>query len=165
MREEPLRRTCEAVIAHLTLPQPFSAQAFCATVAAARGRPVHLRTHAFTDGGISGLCISTEQADHLFYEAHTTALHQEHIVLHELGHLVLGHAATSPMAEGRLLLPDIDVTRVLRTLGRSAHSDAQERAAELFAEMVLDQAHRARRQSGAPESVEVLTRMRDTLGA
>lgn len=32
-----------------------------------------------------------EQFDFIFYESHTAAIHQEHIILHELSHIMLGH--------------------------------------------------------------------------
>lgn len=167
MRDEPLQRTCEAIIDRLGLPWPFTARALCETVAASRGRPVHLQPHPFPDGGTSGLCVSTERADHIFYEAHTSALHQEHIILHELGHLALGHTEVPATADEGLPLPTthLDATRVLGILGRAARPGEDERAAELFAELVLQRVQRARRRTGEPEPDEVLDRMRDTLGA
>jgi hypothetical protein len=164
MHDQPMRHACEAIIDRLGLPWPFTAQAFCATVAASRGRPVHTYPHVFPDGGTSGVCISTELADHVFYEMHTSALHQEHIILHEIGHLVWGHTEQSPMTHERLPGPDLDASRVLSILGRTSHSGDEERAAELFAELVLDRVERARRLPPEPETDEVLNRMREALG-
>lgn len=167
MRDELLRRTCEAIVDRLGLPLPFTARAFCETVAASRGRPVQLHPYPFPDGVTSGLCVSTERADHIFYEAHTSFLHQEHIILHELGHVVLGHVEVPAAEEEGLPLPmtNLDTTRVLSILSRAARPGEDERAAELFAELVLQLAQRSRRQTGEPEPDEVLNRMRDALGA
>ena len=165
MRGESLRRASEAIVDRLELPRPFTARAFCETVAASRDRPVYLYPHAFTDGGVSGLCVSTEHADHIFHETRTTALHQEHIVLHELGHLVWGHTRVLPEADRWLSLPNLDATRILGILGRSAHCGEEEQAAELFAELVLHRVRLAWGRVDEPESDEVLARMHDALGA
>lgn len=165
MYNSSLRRNCEMVIDRFVLPCPFTARLFSATVSASRGRPVYLHPHAFTDGRISGLCVSNKHADHIFFETHTTALHQEHILLHELGHLAWGHTEVRSTAAERLLLPNLDATRVLGVLGRAAYSSEEEQAAELFAELVLHRVHNARQRSGEREADEVLNRMHDTLGA
>ncbi|WP_433724380.1 hypothetical protein ACQP2Y_03100 [Actinoplanes sp. CA-051413] len=38
-----------------------------------------------------GLWISVETADYVFYDPETSQLHAEHIILHELGHMLSGH--------------------------------------------------------------------------
>jgi hypothetical protein len=162
-----LRRRCDVAIDRLELPQPFSAAALCAAFAASRTRPLHLHPHPFPDGTTTGLCVSTDRADHIFYEAHTAALHQEHIILHELGHLLCGHPVTPPKAEHELSLPsmEIDPTRVFLLMKRTGSpGEVEELAAELFAELVLDRARRTQRRHPVPEGDETLTRVRAALG-
>ena len=74
----------------------------------------------------------------MFYERRTTALHQRHIVLHELGHLVCNHDAPPAMtdAASRMLLPHLDPAMVRRMLGRTYYSAVEEQQAEYVASLI-----------------------------
>ncbi|MGW5446082.1 hypothetical protein [Streptomyces asiaticus] len=65
----------------------------CHHLAAQRARP--LRLHPLpaeaAATGACGLWLATDAEDHIFYERRTVPLHQEHIVLHEIGHLLFNH--------------------------------------------------------------------------
>ncbi len=41
--------------------------------------------------GACGLWLGTDNADYVFYEARTAPLHREHIILHEIGHVLCDH--------------------------------------------------------------------------
>lgn len=41
--------------------------------------------------GLTGLWIPATNVDYIFYDQNTHSLHQTHIILHELAHIVLGH--------------------------------------------------------------------------
>ncbi|MBB5122115.1 hypothetical protein AF335_08720 [Streptomyces eurocidicus] len=93
-----LHRRCQAVLDQLTLPRPFSIDALCRELSRTRGRPLHL--HALPDqaagGNICGLWLATPTDDHIFYEQRTTQIHQEHIILHEIGHMLFDHHGIRP---------------------------------------------------------------------
>ncbi|MDT3397705.1 hypothetical protein RKE29_13775 [Streptomyces sp. B1866] len=103
------RRTrCEAVADTLDIPRPFDLDTLCDRVAARRGRPLRLvPLEGAPDASMPcGVWVATREADLIFYEPATSALHKLHIVLHELAHLLLGHGAPDaerPAYAGRLL--------------------------------------------------------------
>lgn len=74
-----------------------------------------------------GLWVGTASVDYVFYEAQTTPLHREHIVLHELGHILFGHhSLEGEDADGNL--PTV--------LGRTNYTTRQEQEAEMLASMI-----------------------------
>ncbi|MFJ9952649.1 hypothetical protein [Kitasatospora sp. NPDC091207] len=103
------------------------------------------------------MLISTDRADYIGYAVDTTALHQQHIVLHEIGHLLCGHTGSTGVAGGtggtggtggvggvglsttvsRALAPRLPEELVRRVLGRSVYTERQEQEAELVASLAL----------------------------
>jgi hypothetical protein len=134
---EDLRRRCEERLQGIRVPIPFNLDAFCAEVAARRGRPLIRRpVPGLSTGAPCGLWIGTAGADHVFYDPGTSPLHAEHIVLHEVAHILSGHAGPGT-GFGRLF-PDLDPATVERVLGRAGYPTAQEREAEMMASLVAD---------------------------
>lgn len=94
-------------------------------------------------GAPYGLLATTARNDYIFYANVASALHQQHIVMHELAHLVLGHdrafpaAADEPLAAFAGLLDALPPELVVRVLGRHAYSEPQEQEAELLASLLL----------------------------
>lgn len=144
MSERRIRDRCRRLVEGLDIPVPFDARELCRRVAGDRGRPIHLTALPMPPGVPCGLWVSTEAADFVFYEKETSGLHQEHIILHELGHLLCDHEATSGLAPdvSRTLLPTLDPALVSRVLKRSHYSAEAEREAELIASLILERANR-----------------------
>jgi hypothetical protein len=135
------------------LPTPFDARTLCATVAAKRGRPILLSPMASQDD-IWGLWVATDTSDLIFYDQGTTPPHQQHIILHELSHVLCDHYRVSFSAgDSRRLLPDLDPEMVRRILGRTTYSAVEEQEAELLASLIRQHAGLAagsRRTGNAP---------------
>jgi hypothetical protein len=130
-----LRRRCEQRLRHTRIPSPFDLDAFCGEVAARRGRPLIRRpVPGLSADAPCGLWIGTDTTDHVFYDPGTSPLHAEHIVLHELAHILSGHEGSG----GALarLFPDLDPATVRRVLGRVSYTSAQEREAEMMASLI-----------------------------
>jgi hypothetical protein len=135
------RRECEALVAALRLPTPFDLAAMCTRVGEQRGKPIVLMaTPMSMGGGLCGMWMGTAQADYVFYEQDTTVVHQQHIVFHELGHILRRHPAA------RLLGTELAASLALhvdtgdeapRVLGRDAYTDDHEYEAELIATFIL----------------------------
>ena len=107
---------------------------------------IHLIPRALPTGSPSGLCVSTNAADYIFYESQTSALHQEHIILHEVGHLLCEHRAATVSREeiSELLLPDLDPSMIQRVLGRTCYPIWAEQEAEMIASLILARVERQR---------------------
>jgi hypothetical protein len=132
---EGLRRRCERRLHGIRIPSPFDLDTFCAEVAARRGRPMIRRPVAgLSAGAPCGLWIGTGSADHVFYDPGTSPLHAEHIVLHEVAHILSGHSGGDGALA--LLFPDLDPATVSRVLGRVSYTSAQEREAEMMASLI-----------------------------
>ncbi|BFV60005.1 hypothetical protein KCMC57_up51090 [Kitasatospora sp. CMC57] len=130
----------------LPLSAPFDPAELVAALAERRGRPIELIQLPVRAHTPCGLLVTTDRADYIGYPSATTALHQQHILLHELGHLLSGHAGTEGLSSGAVqaLLPSLSDELVQRVLGRTVYTELQEQEAELFASLAL---HRPRRGS------------------
>lgn len=144
MRSRELLRHCEAVVRDLEVPVPFSLPDFCRELALRRGREIRLVPIVTGPGSPCGLWVATAETDVIFHEAATSSLHRDHIVLHEIGHLLCDHRGgpAVDVALAGMLLPSLDAGMVGRVLGRAAYTDTEEREAELFASLVLERADR-----------------------
>ncbi|MFI9380445.1 hypothetical protein [Kutzneria sp. NPDC052558] len=153
----PGDRRLDEVVGLLNVPHPFDVRELARAVGTTRGRPIELRPVRTPGQGPSGMWIATRDVDFVCYEAETSALHQEHIILHELGHMLCGHpsATASPQDVLQLLMPDLDPTMIRKVLCRTAYGDPEERQAELFAMLVLERGGRLRRDRRADLSAEL----------
>jgi hypothetical protein len=136
---DDVRRRCQARLHELDgLPWHVDASTLARWLAERRGRPIIL--HPLAGSGPCGVWVPLATADHVFYEQHTSPLHQEHIILHELSHLILGHHpdALSDLAAAQLLVPHLAPELVRAVLQRSAYADDQEQEAEVFASLLLE---------------------------
>lgn len=136
-----LRRRCAARLRELDLPTPFDVRSFCDAVGDRRGRPIRL-CPVTSQAGPCGLWAAGSGVDYIFYERSTSLLHQEHIILHEVSHLLCGHrpALVSDEERCRLLFPDLDNAMVQQILARTAYPDEEEQEAELLASLILQRA-------------------------
>ncbi|WP_158891138.1 hypothetical protein [Amycolatopsis anabasis] len=145
MIERDLRRRCADAVRDLVFPQPFSAKKLCASVARQRGRPLYL--HQFSADWVGGenLCgvwIGTDVADHIFFEQQTSPFHQEHIILHELGHMIFEHAMPELLDQFDPTVFDdgANLAHVQNALLRASYTTQQEQEAELVASLILTRA-------------------------
>jgi hypothetical protein len=114
----------------LPVGNPFDLDALLVEVSGIVGVPVELAPYpaqTIADARQLGealpaaLCVATPTRVHVLYRTDTTASHQRHSILHEVGHLLCRHI--TPDADG-------DIRTMRRT---STYDDAQEQAAETFA--------------------------------
>jgi hypothetical protein len=110
-----------------------------------------------------GLWLSTPKADYVFHQVATSPLHQEHIILHELSHMIFDHAAVREPAEGprTRLLPALDPDMVATILARTSYTSEQEQEAETLADLI---GGRAQRRRVSPQSDDTFTRAVDVFG-
>lgn len=152
-----LAARCQELALALPLPSPWDIETFLAELSELRGRPIELRRVSATEfENPCGALISLTDRDVIGYVP-STPLHEEHIILHEVGHLVCGHSDTS-LADSALvaeLVPDLPKELIQSVLGRSAFDDLVESEAELVASLYL---YRAGRAPAPLRGVDRLTR-------
>jgi hypothetical protein len=156
------------VVAGLRLPVPFTVDALCERLSADRGRPIRRLPMDLPDHAPCGLLVSVEDVDYVIFEQRTTPLHRDHILLHELAHVLLQHQATPMMGDeaSHLLLPHLDPGLVRRMLARSHYSALEEQQAELVASLILERASEwTPEQTWAvpPAAESVISRVEQTL--
>ncbi|MFE0460988.1 hypothetical protein ACFW1A_17235, partial [Kitasatospora sp. NPDC058965] len=135
-----LWRRCRRLADSLALPDPQDLPALGAVLAERLGRPVEFLPLPAGSFGSCGVLVSTDRAEYIGYPTGTTLLHQRHIVLHEVGHLLCGHRETAgPAGSAALgtLAPHLSAELVHRVLARDVYDDLQEQEAELFASLLL----------------------------
>ncbi|WP_138963319.1 hypothetical protein [Streptomyces sp. YIM 121038] len=133
-----LRRSCEARLAALALPASYDIAELCALLSERRGRPLHLAPIAMRAAQPCGLWIASSTVDFIIFEAKTTRPHQEHIIAHELAHIICGHRSDSSLddATAQLVFPDLDPALVRDMLARTEYSEIQEQEAEMTASLI-----------------------------
>ena len=167
MDMKALRRRCEHVLDGVAVPEPFDVDVFATTIAERRGRSLRLLPKR-SPVGPCGVWLAMPDADYVFYENGTTAVHREHIILHELGHLLGDHEASETIDDDvlRELFPRLDPAVIRRVLGRTSYSAAEEQEAEMIASIVLERVGRRPGVTPARSAKhgDVIDRLTVTLG-
>lgn len=85
-----------------------------------------------------GMWIALRDVDYILYEANTSRLHSEHIILHEIGHILSCHALDIRFDQEMLarLVPSLSATAIERVLGRVNYTNEQEQEAEMIASLL-----------------------------
>ncbi|MER7411996.1 MULTISPECIES: hypothetical protein [Streptomyces] len=116
----------------LAPPLPLRVTTLCALLAEQRGTPIKLLEWELPANGPFGVLLSRQHEDVIVYQAKATRAHQEHIILHEVGHIIAYDLAGE--RPGRLHL-------------RNHYSDRDERDAEIVASTLMHQALSMHRQA------------------
>lgn len=182
MRERALRRRCRKLLADLDVRAPLDVRGqLCPRLAHHRGRTLELIGYPIPAPGPFGCWISTATADYILFQQETTTAHQDHIILHEVGHILAGHhsddtddellidlyPALNP-EQVRQAYPDLDPEAVRRALRRTAYHTNHEREAEYVATIIQEWAsvadHVVPARSGDPALDNVATALSDRRG-
>ncbi|MBY8856470.1 hypothetical protein K7711_08280 [Nocardia sp. CA2R105] len=130
-----LARTCRNRVRELDIIPGDDLECVRAKISDRFGRQIALVPFPLSDSAIHGILISTDTVDYVVYEQHTTALHQNHIILHEFSHIMFGHYQNAQPAptEALVSLAPGGEWGSATVLGRQAYDDPQELEAELTA--------------------------------
>ncbi|GHB34040.1 hypothetical protein GCM10010331_21900 [Streptomyces xanthochromogenes] len=117
MRE--LRKECEAGLADLPIPAPFSIPGLVANMEEARGRTIVL--HELPDrlarvNAACGLRLKSGGTSFVLYRRRPTAYQTQHVILHELCHEWFDHGTTLDSDQLRQLLPVFNTSLIKRVL-------------------------------------------------
>lgn len=162
-----LRRSCQARLTGLELPAECDVVALCAHLSKLRGRPIHCLALQMGASEPSGVWLSLPDAEWVVYEAHTSRVHQEHIITHEFAHMICGHrSVTASQTRGtELLFPDLDPGLVRDLMTRQGYSDVQEQEAETMASLLVQSLRRASASTWCAGAPGVLGRVQRSLAS
>lgn len=162
-----LRRRLRSELRAAGVEGPTPMAEICARFGERRGKPIRLLAVPMEVPGPFGLWIKTTAADVILYQGTgTTRFHQEHIIAHELGHLLADH----PSDEGddemwRQLLPDIPPSVIRSALRRrTSYANEYEQEAEVLATVLLEattKAHEVTLPSWSPRARRAQTSLGD----
>lgn len=157
-------RDCEARIAELDVPVPCDIARLAEYLSRRRNRLIHLMPIAMRASQPSGIWLALKAVDVVLYEAETSKTHQEHIIAHELAHIICDHHVDESLdtVSAHLIFPGLDPALVRDMLNRAEYSDSHELEAEIMASVILRRINCPSSDVGAtgsPETAEVLERL------
>jgi hypothetical protein len=157
---ESLLRRCEESLCDLPLSTPFDIEELTRAIAARRNRPIVLQPVRRMPR-LAGLCVPNGPIDVIVYYSETSPMHREHIILHELCHLWLGHEPATVLEDEivNVLGSDLDAASVHLVFRRVNYTTDEEREVEVLASLILKQAVFAARNSLRPTETDELRRL------
>lgn len=161
-----LLKECEAKLADLEMPDPFSIPALVASIEAARGRSIQLMQVEDSQGDLRtacGLRIRDDAVTYVLYRRRPTPHQTEHTILHELSHEWLEHGAGLPTSAVVRQLPESVRRTIEAGIGsrqvvqaRSRYESAEEREAEMSAYLIKNRVR-------APSGTDMISRLESSL--
>lgn len=140
MDDKELRRYCSGVVEKLQIPERADVNALCDRLEDVRGRRISLIEVPMPTGPgrPCGLWVATSSEEYILYQRYTTQAHQQHIIRHELGHMVCEHEAAPVLPDEvvQLLMPALSPNLIHSVLGRTQYNNTEEKAAELVASLM-----------------------------
>jgi len=135
MTRKQVRAAATALVAYLPpIPQPWSVDELCRRLAEQRGRV--MLVHSLELPSLPfGLWYDDGKRDHIIYRAELTGYHRDHVILHEICHMLARHNTLASSSDAGS--SNGDTFELLEQVARNRHSDSQEELAEIFASMVL----------------------------
>lgn len=92
MDRRELKDLCRETLRQLGMRPPLDVHELCERLGAQRGRPIELvPTTELPPNSAFGITGGDDSCDVIMYEARTTWMHQQLIILHELAHMILHH--------------------------------------------------------------------------
>lgn len=158
--EKDLHRFLRRELRDLGIYPPLDVEELCSALSRRRGRPLYLREAPLPKPGPTGMWVEYDDYDVILYQQETTRLHQDHIKLHEIGHILVAEAegaeqapaeaaeqtpALDPEEESAVLvegwaamLPVFDPETIKRVARRCSYDDGEECSVELAATIILE---------------------------
>ncbi|WP_409464121.1 hypothetical protein [Amycolatopsis sp. GA6-003] len=129
------------LLRHVPAPRPWSMNAWIDRLERHRGRDIDLVAVDYAPGQPSGAWQRHDDFDLIAYAAGTSPLHQDHIIAHEIAHLLCEHRGECVLtdAEAATLAPDLSAHLLSHLLTRVT-TNADEYEAELFAVFLMSAA-------------------------
>lgn len=140
--ERELRRYTRRELRSLGVEAPLDVDTLCERLAARQQRPITLVPHAMPVPGPSGIWFAAAEADYIVYQSETTTSHQDHIIYHELAHIMAGHGDAwneePDVGPWHHLMPNLSRETINRVLLRTCFDDEREREVETIATILRE---------------------------
>ncbi|MFA4083034.1 hypothetical protein DE4585_02746 [Mycobacteroides salmoniphilum] len=120
---QAIHKQCTRKLADLGLDTLTTVEDIRARASELSERDIQLVPYALSGSGVHGLLVRTDATDYVVYDSDTTTMHREHIILHELSHVMCGHTGASSRELAEILC-------------RESYLDDQEVEAEMLASMM-----------------------------
>jgi hypothetical protein len=136
MNPTDLRSRCEAIAGATKVPRPFGMDEFIDELARDRGRAIVVAEQSLPQH-VSGVYVGLDDVDYILVTDRPIPRQQrEHIILHEVAHILLAHDRPAD-ADLRALFPSIDPDMIRMMLARGGgYNTPQEREAEMLASLL-----------------------------
>lgn len=139
-----------------TIPRPWSLAEFVSSCAEVSGRAITLSAQpqdfwqASGPGDcLTGMLITLPDRHIIMYRENASVRYQEHQIAHELAHLLFEHDGAGRITDRQImalfgdLFTNADAVRAALTHNRAGLTNAQERQAEAFADLLLFNGYRS----------------------
>lgn len=158
--EKDLHRLIRRELQDLGVTPPLDVHDLCERLSQRRGRPLFLRAAPLPKPGPSGMWAEYDTYDVILYQQETTELHQDGIILHEVGHILVaekeraaedsnretetpdsapdGEAGSVDVEGWAALMPVFGTEAVKRIAQRCSYDDGEECSVELVATIILE---------------------------
>ncbi len=158
--EKDLHRFLRRELRDLGTHPPLDVEELCKALSRRRGRPLYLREASLPKPGPTGMWVEYDDYDVILYQQETTSLHQDHIKLHEIGHILVAEAEDAEQAPAELpeqtpgldpeeesavlvegwaaMLPVFDPKTIKRVARRCSYDNGEECSVELAATIILE---------------------------
>ncbi|WP_328940941.1 hypothetical protein OG259_04215 [Streptomyces sp. NBC_00250] len=153
--ESDLQRRLRRELQALGVRPPLDVEALCLALAEKRRRPIVLKPARLEKPGPSGLWVDTPGMDVILYQQETTRFHQDLIILHEVGHIIVADDEAAGV-DGALedpddyvegwatLIPVLDRKLIQRVSRRCSYDSEEECSVELAATIIMEWASKLR---------------------
>lgn len=137
-----LRARCETYVAellrHVHLPNPWDINQWLDHLERHRSRDIDLCPVPWTLGDSTGAWQRRPDHDVIAYAENTSSIHQDHIILHEVGHLIANHRGRCVLSvqKAQELAPSLAPPAFAHLLDRVT-VQAEEAEAETIATIIL----------------------------
>jgi hypothetical protein len=149
MNERQLRAQCRRLLRELDIRPPLDVVDLCRRIGEHRGRPIRLVEYPLAIPGPFGLSFEADfegdgRCDVIAYQKETSKWHQNHIILHELGHILADYDGgedgedDSGVADFEEIVTRLPFGSVRRRYRRTCYDSPHEREAELIATIIME---------------------------